>query len=358
MSSFPSSIPSLSLAALSAAVLTLASQPTRAQSHVVDVDDGVLVQPPSVAFPFYTPGGGVLGYTTRAQTFCPPTFAGLQPIQRSLVTHVALQLAGREVYDVFTLRAGATTVPALTHSFAVNLPDQRPHVDLRSITLEGGVVGNVPTNQWVTFALDRPFVWSPGEGVVVDVTAKIAFTDRYCTTGTSPNLQRLTDQDHQGGATGTLQQSNGLKFRLTLEPLDVVRFGTSCAGSGGGRPTLGSSGDSTLGSANYALTLTGALPNAPTALLFGASRRSMAGGVTLPFAFGGGCAWRTSADVALAVVVAGGAPGQGTANAPLAIPNAPELQGQAFYVQWAQLDFASGATAPVTTSEGGIVVIR
>ncbi len=358
MSPFPAFPTSRSTAALFAAALAFAASPTHAQSHVVDVDDGVLVQPPSVAFPFYTPGGGVLGYTTRAQSFCPPTFAALQPLSRSLVTHVALQLAGREVYDVFTLRAGATTVPALTHSFATNLPDQRPHVDLRGVTLEGGAVGGVPTNRWVTFALDRPFVWSPGEGVVVDVTAKIAFTDRYCTTGTSPNLQRLTDQDHRGGATGTLQQSNGLKFRLVFEPLDVVRFGASCPGSGGGRPTLGSIGDATLGSTNYALTLTGALPNAPTALLFGASRRSMAGGVALPFAFGGGCEWQTSAEVALAVVVAGGAPGQGTANAPLAIPNAPALQGEAFYVQWAQLDFASVATVPVTTSEGGIVVIR
>src|SRR5262245_16832946 len=110
------------------------------QRTVVDYEDSLLASPPQVAYPFYTPGAGSLGQTVRLQLFCPPTFAGL-PTTPGLVTRIGFQIAGQEAYSTFVLRAGTTAVPALSTSWATNLPDQRVQRDLSGHVLQGGLSG-------------------------------------------------------------------------------------------------------------------------------------------------------------------------------------------------------------------------
>lgn len=341
-----------SLAGGAASVLAVAGGLT---AQTVAFPGVPLASPPSVAFPFYTPGGGSTGDTVRAQFLCPGSFLSTQGLQPGLVTHVSFSLAGAAVYDVFELRVGATTVATLGPDWHVNLPDQRLQRSLGGVPLVGGGTAATPANQWVEFELDQPFPWQPGEGLVVDLTTRILVNDSYLgTTSVSGGLggiQRAVNFAYAPGAPATAFAGSGIAMQFRFAPFGMVSFGTGCAGSTGVAPHLVQYGSTAIGDTVLVQVLD-TVPDGLGAFVFGASRRQSAGG-PLPLSLGGGCTQWTADDVVVPMIASG-------TTAAVAFPIAPEpaLRGAVLYVQWGQLDAGSLATLlPITVSDAGVLVV-
>jgi hypothetical protein len=333
--------------------------PAPAQSTVpqtIDYPSSVLASPPQVAFPFYTPGGGSTGNTVRLQLLCPDAFLASQNAAAGLVTRVGFSLAGAGTYDVFTLRAGTTTVGQLTGDWTVNLPDQRVQRDLANVPLQGGGTASAPVNQWVELELDAPFAWQPGQSVVVDLTTHIAVPGQHLLTTVGTGVQRAVNFAYAPGAPATSFTGNGVAVRLVIAPFGVAPFGSGCSAPAGTVPVLSGIGDGALGS-TMLLLADHALANGAGGFLLGFSR-STAGASALPLALGGGCSLLVSPDVFLGVAVTPTTPGLGSAAIALPIPLDPLLAGFTCHAQWAQLDAASPANVPLTFSNGGTVVVH
>lgn len=341
----------LALSLLSAAPAVLPAQ------QVLDYDHSVLAAPPAYGYPLYTPGAGSLGQTVRTQFLCPESFLTAQSIGAGLVTHIGLSLAGEATYDTFVLRAGTSTVTALTNTWDQNLPDQRVQKDLSHVLLRGGGTATAPASQWVEFELEYPFFYVTGQSIVVDLTAHLAVPGALLGTTVGTSVERAFTLNYQGGPmANTLQAAGGLAFRMRFAPLDVVPYGSGCPGTGSFVPRLTSTGACNLGSTNFQLEVDRALPNALGGFLLGFSRSTFVGGA-LPYAWGGGCEQLTSGESVVGVYSAGTGPGGGTATLPMLIPNWPSLIGAVFYAQYAQLDVASPASVPVVFSNAGAIVI-
>ena len=343
------------LTALALVAASSAAQAPALQTLVVDYDDGALASPPALGFPFYTPGGGSAGQTVRVQFHCPPGFGAL-PTTPMLCTRVGVQLAGQATYGTFRIRAGSSPVTALTNVWAQNLPDQRLQHELDGAPLDFG-----PNADWVEWDLAHPFVFQPGQGVVLDLTTNLASIGSFLGTAvTTAPTPRLLDLDYQGLPVGPAPRtSGGLKFRMVFEPLGSLSgYGAGCAGQGGFVPEIGANGVAAVGSAGFAIELSSAAPGTLTGLLLGTAR-GVGAPFSLPRSFGGGCALLHSADLpAGSVVTTGGAAGSGTANLPLPVPNDPGLVGAVLFAQWAQIDPASSSPLGITFSDAGVVAIR
>ncbi len=331
---------------------TLASLAPSTAQDVVDYPNSTLVDPPELLFPFYTGGGG--GFV-RYQTWCPSSFAHL-PSQSRILTGIGMQIAGQALYDQFEIRVGATTQASLSACFAANLPDGSPiQRDLSGTVLQGGLQGGQPINQWVEFDLDRPFVWNPGEGIVLDVTSSAAVPGSWCHTGTGTG-ERVFAHPYDGSQTcGSFIPTSGLKFRMLFEPVGFPTYGQSCAGEGGFQPAILGSGSTQPGSLAM-VDMENGLGGAPTTLSIGFSRQVASFGA-LPFALGSGCELLNEPTVTFAVGTIGTGAGNGTAQFPLIVPTDPTLSGFVAYAQWLQIDAASGAIVPVVASNGLILVL-
>jgi len=324
-------------------------------AQTVDFPGVPLASPPSIAFPFYTPGAGSNGDTVRAQFLCPDAFLATQGLLPGLVTHVSFSLAGAAVYDVFELRVGATSVLTLGSDWSVNLPDQRLQRDLGGVTIVGGGTADAPANQWVEFALDQPFAWQPGEGLVVDLTTHVQVTDSYLGTtsvsGGIGGMQRAVNFAYAPGALATTFSGSGIAVQFRFAPFGMVSFGAGCAGSTGVAPHLEQYGSTAIGD-TVVLLAQDTVPDGLGAFVFGTSRRQSLGG-PLPLSLGGGCT-QWIADEVVVPLVANGT----TAGVAFPIAWDPALRGAVLYVQWAQLDVGSPATVlPVTVSDGGVLVV-
>jgi hypothetical protein len=338
-------------------LLTLAAAAANAQA-VVDYDTSTLANPPAFGYPLYTPGVGSLGQTVRVQWLCPAPFLGAQLPAPGFVTHIGLSLAGTATYDTFVLRAGSSAVASLTNVWDANLPDQRVQKDLSNVPLQGGGTAGAPVNQWVEFELDHPIHWQPGQGIVVDLTTHIAVAGQMLGTTIGTAIERAVHSNYQGGPTATtVQGSGGLVFRMRFAPLAIVPFGHGCPGLGGFTPSIGSSGQSALGSTSYQVTVSQVTPGVFGAFVVGFSRATFAG-LPLPIAWGGGCDQFASADAVFGVAIGGGAVGGGSAALPLAFPSVPALAGTTLYAQFAQYDPASPATVPFVFSDAGAIVLH
>ena len=328
------------------------------QSRVsVDYNDGAVCNPPTLAFPFYTPGAGSAQQTVRVQFWCPPTFTGL-PQRPMLCSKIGVQIAGRAVYSTFDIRAGASPVNQLSTAWRTNLPDQRVQTRLNGKPLPGGMTGGNPSNLWVELELEYPFYFQSGQGVVLDLTTKIAIPGQYSSSCIGTNIQRVVDSNYTGGPVApSVRPTGGLKFRMVFEPLGAVPFGTGCAGANASVPTLGSVGTSQLGNSMFRITLANALGGAPTTLILGGSRSEYRSS-PLPVGFGADCSLRAAPDLLIPFMAQGSGAGNGTANATIPIPNTPVLLGSVVYSQWAQVDAASSASLPLTFSGGGAIVIH
>lgn len=338
---------------LSALILLLPCTGIVAQA-VVHYDTAVHAQPPRVAFPFYTPGGGSSFQTSRVQVLCPASWLALQGVQPGIVTHVGLSIAGQATYSTFALRAGTASSSGLVQQWTTNLPDQRIQVDLANQTIQGGGTVAAPVNAWVDFELAHPFVWLPGQDVVVDLTTQIAQPGSYLGTTTSPMVPRAYSFDYQGGANADfVALSNGFVFRLQLAPLSLLPFGQGCAAGAATVTSLGSSGSMVPGTQDLLLEASGASPGSFAAFLLGFSRDTFQS-QPLPWSFGAGCNLLVAADVNLSGVVGA----SGILQQPLLLPNWPGLVGVPLYAQFAQLELASAATVPAVFSNGGILLIH
>ncbi|MEC7584260.1 MAG: hypothetical protein VYE77_08080 [Planctomycetota bacterium] len=321
------------------------------QQTAVDYPDSALVSPPELLFPFYTIFGGG---TVRYQTMCPGTFAGL-PTQPMMVTKVGMQIAGQSLYNTFEIRFGTTNLPSLTACFATNLTDNRLQCDRSNTVLQGGVQAGVPVNEWVEFELDAPFIYTPGEGLVLDLVSSCS-SNNFCNTGTGSH-DRLFSAPYTGVETcAALVPGSGLKFRTVFEPIGFPTYGNSCPGTGGFQPTISGGGTASPGNLAF-VNLNNALGGAPTSLLFGFSRTNSATS-TLPDPIGGGCSQLTSMNAMVPMPTTGIGAGQGSAIFALTVPNDPTFSGAALFAQWAQIDAASPAVLPVTASEGLIILIQ
>lgn len=322
----------------------LIAAPLFAQSITVDYPDSVLTSPAG-QYPIYT-GTGL--NVIRGQTMCPGTFAGL-PTTTMICTRVGVQLGevtGPATYTQFVVRVGKTSVtPPWTNTWATNLPDQSIQVDLSGQTLTGGQ----GVNQWVDWPLARPFVYNPGEGVVLDITSQAAVGGQYLRTAIGTGAARVISTNYTGSTSGTLAASGGIKFRLVFEPPSFLVTQPGCPGSGNVVPTIGAIGQPTIGNLGFVLTLDNALNGTVAAILFGAP-------ANIPI--GGGCT--LASDLSLYVdfaITNGSGPGTGQAGFGLPIPNQPALIGYLADVQWAVLDAGSGSPLGFTLSSAAKLVL-
>jgi hypothetical protein len=320
--------------------------PLFAQTLVVDYPDSTLGALAG-QYPIYTGAGTNV---IRGQSLCPGTFAGL-PTTTMVCTHVGVQLGedpatGPAAYTQFVVRVGKTqTTPPWTNTWATNLPDQTVQVDLSGQTLTGGA----GVNQWVEWPLAKPFVYNPGEGVVLDITSQAAVGGQYLRTAIGTGVARVISTNYTGSASGALAASGGIKFRLVFEPTGFVASGPGCPGTGGFVPALGTIGLPTLGNPAFVLTLDQALPSTIAVILFGNP-------TTVDI--GGGCILRNDFALYLDFAVTNGTtPGTGTAAFALSIPAQPALTGYLADTQWAVLDAGSGSPLGFALSSSAKLVL-
>jgi hypothetical protein len=325
-------------------VVAIAAVPLCAQTLTVDYPDSTLVASQG-QYPLYT---GAATNVIRAQTMCPGTFAAL-PTTPMICTHVGVQLgdnSGPATYAQFVVRVGKTSVtPPWTNQWTTNLPDQSVQVDLSGQTLTGGV----GTNIWVEWPLARPFVYNPGEGVVLDITSQAAVAGQWCGTAIGTGAARVIATNYTGAATGGLVASGGIKFRLVFEPLDFLVTGSGCAGTGAFVPAISAIGQPTIGNPGFVLLLDQALPSALAAITFGAPAN---------IDLGGGCILRSDLSIYTDfAITAGTTPGTGQAAFALPIPPLPALVGYLADVQWAVLDPGSASPLGFALSSSAKLVL-
>ena len=330
--------PLLAALMIAAPIATLAAS-LGAQSVTIDYPDSV-IGAAAGQYPIYTGSGTNL---IRGQSLCLGTFANL-PTTPMLCSRVGIQLANSAQYAKFVLRFGATSVPALTTTWATNLPDQRVQLDLSGTTISGGAGVNI----WVEYELDSPFYYTPGQGIVLDITSQAAVAGQYARTAIGTGVPRLVDSNYLGAATsGIAGTSGGIKFRMVFEPLGLVQHGSGCPGTGAFVPQIGAIGTPTLGNAGFTVTLTQALGGSPCVFLLGQSAL---------LDLSGGCKVYNDMLFSASLPTGGSGAGAGTAAIPLPIPNDTSLLTQVLNAQWGVLDFASGAIVPITLSAGGKIV--
>lgn len=314
-----------------------------AQSVTVDCPDST-IGAMAGQYPIYTGAGTAV---IRGQSFCAGSFAGL-PTTPMLCTRIGIQLGenppGAVTYAQFVVRAGSTTLTALTSAWATNLPDQRVQVDLSNTPIAGGP----GVNQWVEWQLAYPFYYNPGDGVVVDFTTQAGIAGTYLRTALGTGVPRCVTTNYTGGPTGAAYTSGGIKFRMVFEPLGMVTIGSGCPGAGNQVPQLGVMGQSNLGSQNLIVTLNNALGGALCAFLLGNP---------LELDIGGGCRLYNDALFNSFQLAAGTGTGGGSSAFFVPIPNAPGLLGFVANVQWAVFDPLSSAWVPVVTTAGGKLVV-
>jgi hypothetical protein len=324
--------------------LTVATTAT-AQTLVVDYPDSTL-NISQGQYPTYT-GGGL--NVIRGQSMCPGTFAAL-PQTTMVCTRVGIQLGvsnGNPVtYAQFLVRFGKTTqTPPWTNSWATNLPDQSIQVDLSNVPLTGGV----GTNLWVEWPLARPFVYNPGEGVVLDITSQSTVAGQWLGTAIGTGVPRVISTNYTGSTNGSLVASGGIKFRMVFEPSGFVDSGPGCNGTGAIAPLIGTIGQPTLGNPAFLITLDQALPATIAAILFGQP---------INLDVGGGCTLRSDFSLYLDfAITTGTVPGTGTAAFPLSIPANPALTGYLADVQWAVLDPGTGSPLGFALSSSAKLVL-
>lgn len=315
-----------------------------AQSVVVDYPDST-IGANAGQYPIYT---GAATNVVRGQSMCPGTFAGL-PTTPMLCTRIGVQLAdsvGSVTYAQFVLRAGKTAVtPPWTNAWATNLPDQLPQVDLSGQVIPGGP----GVNQWFDWPLARPFVFNPGDNIVIDITSQAAVAGQYLRTAIGTGVARVVSTNYTGSAAGTLAASGGLKFRMVFEPLSLLVTEPGCAGSGGFTPAIGSIGLPQVGNAGFVLTLDQALDASLAVIAFGSQ-------ATTPI--GGGCVLHNDLSLFTDFALTSGAgPGTGQAGFALPIPNNPALVGYLADVQWGVLDPGSPSPLGFTLSSAAKLVL-
>ncbi|MCA8965487.1 MAG: hypothetical protein H6838_04810 [Planctomycetes bacterium] len=323
--------------------LSLSTLPLFAQTMTVDFPDSVLTTP-SGQYPIYTGGGTSV---IRGQSFCPGTFTGL-PTQPMVCTRVGVQLAdvnGPATYAQFVVRVGTTTVPALTNTWNTNLPDQSIQVDLSNQTL----TANSATNVWVEWPLNTPFLYTPGEGVVLDITSQAAVAGQYLRTAIGTGVARMVSTNYTGATTGSPSTSGGIKFRLVFEPGGFVVTSPGCPGSGNFVPAIDSIGQPTIGNSNFAVTLSDALGGTLLAILLGYPAN---------VDIGGGCLVRCDGTVLLLMGANGSTPGTGTATFPFPIPNQAWLTGVVFDAQWAVFDPGSSSPSGIAMSSAAKMILH
>lgn len=326
---------------LVAAVTTVA---VFAQSVTVDYPDSTLGNAAG-QYPIYT---GTATNVIRGQLFCPGTFPGL-PTTTMVCTRVGVQLAevtGPATYAQFVVRVGSTNISALTSSWSTNLPNQQVQVDLSTQTLAGGIGGN----QWVEWQLAAPFLYQPGEGVVLDITSQAAVAGQYLRTAIGTGVARMISTNYAGGATGGAPAtSGGIKFRLVFETGGFVVTSPGCAGSGNFVPAIDSIGQPTVGNASFMLTLQNALGGSLCAVLVGFPAQ---------LDIGGGCIV-TSDGLGFNLLGTNGAgPGAGTAAFGFPIPNQAWLAGVVLDTQWGVLDPASASPLGIAVSSGAKLILQ
>lgn len=318
----------------------LLSSTLLAQGLTVDYPDSVLGSAAG-QYPVYT---GTGTNVIRGQLFCPSTFAGL-PTTPMLCTRVGIQLAevtGPVLYSMFEVRIGTTTVSALTNTWVTNLPDQTLQVDLSNTVITGGQ----GVNQWVEWPLAVPFVYNPGEGVVLDMITQTSVAGQYLRTAIGTGVPRLIAASYTGQPTGpTLATSGGIKFRMVFDNGGFAVVTPGCAGTGQLIPEISALGQPTIGNLGFAVMLDQALPSSLCALTIG---------FPAFVDIGGGCIVRNDA-MGLFLVPTNST---GQAGYPFPIPNQAWLAGTVFDTQWAVLDGGSASPLGIALSGGAKIAIR
>lgn len=314
-----------------------------AQAITVDYPDSVLGAAAG-QYPIYTGAGTAV---IRGQSFCPGTFVGL-PTTPMVCTRVGVQLAevtGPVTYAQFQIRVGSTTVPALTNTWATNLPDQTIQVDLSNQVLNGGV----GVNQWVEWPLAAPFLYQPGEGVVLDITSQASVAGQYLRTAIGTGVARMVSTSYAGSPTGTPTTSGGIKFRLVFETGGFVVSGQGCAGTGNFVPAIDSIGQPTIGNQSFVLTMQNALGGTLCAFMIGFAN---------DIDIGGGCHVYCN-PVGFSLQATGGTlPGTGTAAFGFPIPNQAWLAGVVLDAQWGVLDGGSASPLGIAMSSSAKLILQ
>jgi len=318
----------------------LLSSSLLAQALTVDYPDSVLGSPAG-QYPVYT---GTGTNVIRGQLFCPSTFAGL-PTMPMLCTRVGIQLAevtGPVLYSQFEVRIGTTTVPALTNTWLTNLPNQTLQVDLSNTVITGGQ----GVNQWVEWPLAVPFLYTPGEGVVLDMITQTSVAGQYLRTAIGSGVPRLIAASYAGLPTGpTLATSGGIKFRMVFENGGFAVTTPGCPGTGQVIPVISAFGQPTIGNLGFAIMLDQALPATLCALTIG---------FPAFVDIGGGCILRN--DALGLFLVPSNLSGQ--AGYAFPIPNQAWLAGTVFDTQWAVLDGGSASPLAIALSGGAKMFVQ
>lgn len=315
-----------------------------AQAITVDYPDST-IGANAGQYPIYT-GTGL--NVIRGQSFCPGTFAGL-PTTPMVCTRVGVQLAevtGPVTYAQFVVRVGSTTVTALTNTWATNLPNQTVQVDLSNQLLHGGS----GVNQWVDWPLAAPFLYTPGDGIVLDITSQASVAGQYLRTAIGTGVPRMVSTAYGGGPTGgTPLTSGGIKFRLVFDTGGFFVSEPGCTGSGSLEPQIGAMGQPTLGNSSFVLTLQNALGGTLCGLLIGFPTH---------FDIGGGCIVRCDGQALVLLATSGTGPGAGTAAWPFPIPTDTWLTGLVLDSQWGVFDPGSGSPLGIATSSNAKLVLQ
>ncbi len=156
-----------------------------------------------------------------------------------------------------------------------------------------------------------------------------------------------------------LRHSNlaGIPFKCFVDDvaiggLSMEVYGTGCAGAGSFVPVMSSVNLPAINTNNFAIRLHDAPAPTGGVLAFDVTNTSW-GGVTLPFAFGGGCQLLAGLTLQFPTPILGSSgPGNGTASFTLPIPNDPTLIGPDFFTQWLVVDAQSGSPFGLTSSAG------
>lgn len=250
-----------------------------------------------------------------------------------------MQIAGDHPYATFVGRAGVSPVAAMTTTFTTNLPDQRVQFDLSGQKLPGGGTGTSQVNVWVEFDLCHPFVWMPGENLIVDITAKSQVPGQYCRTAIGTGVPRMLNTNWAPTkTTGTTYTSGGIKLRFVFEPLyQPIEFGVGCAGTNQQTPKLSGTGSTKVGGGVILVNLSNARPNAPAIMVAGATCQD------LPIF--GGCYIYPSFDL----FVGAATNGNGTAGTAIPVPTSSSFVGASVGLQYA-VDDPNSTAAPLPFS--------
>ncbi|MCB9870598.1 MAG: matrixin family metalloprotease [Planctomycetes bacterium] len=179
--------------------------------------------------------------------------------------------SGIRDFDSITVRMGQTTASsnALSTTFANNMVS-----NVQTVLNRRSYAWHNTADTWNQLGLQSDYVWNTayGDTIVVEITVTGARLDPT-NAGSgfhATDRQRVYAYGWTGSApaTGATDTAAALKMAILVEAADLHTFGRGCPGSNSLTPTLSMSGTGQLGTA-YAVNLSGALPNARTALVLG-----------------------------------------------------------------------------------------